>query len=206
MKGFNIDFLMMDKVTSFEEDFEDDNASTSTKNKSSPTSTRSKFSKIAQGIANKRRGAKWRQLIEATRNKVIPFSRSQDSIDSDAIGDVVTDSPNPHYTDSTSMRLDANLRRQIYALKLESVSLSQPALQSSAVTAAISSAAGPSSNKPQANQPNQQQPASVKPFCTIASTKTPTSETMINPVQTKVMDNKKTLPYDIIAMKKDDWI
>ena len=40
-------------------------------NKSPSTSTRSKFSRIAQNIASKRRGgAKWRALIEATRNKV----------------------------------------------------------------------------------------------------------------------------------------
>ena len=207
MKGFNFDMLMMDRVASFEEDYEfnNDNASTSAKhNKSSPsTSTRSKFSRIAHGIANKRRGAKWRALIEATRNKVMPFSRSQDSMDSDALGGEGTDTnSNQNINDSGSIKLDANVRRQIYAMKLESVSLSQPALPSSAVSAAISSTAPVStlggSGKVQ-----------LKPLSTIATTAS-TSETVANPVETKVLENnsntKKALPCDIIAMKKDDWI
>lgn len=195
---------MMDRVASFEEDFDfNDNASTSTKNKS-PTSTRSRFARIAQGLANKRRATKWRQLIEATRNKVIPFSRSQDSIESDAIGEAIP--VHQRISDTTSMKLDANLRRQIYALKLESVSLSQPALPSGAVSAAMSNAACTTFTTAVPTGTAGCSKLQPKALPTIA-TKTTNNEAT-NPVETKVVENKntKTLPCDIIAMKKDDWI
>lgn len=281
--GFNWDFLMMDRVASFDEGdayAENDNASftgagggggtdnastSSTKrpggqhgssNKSPSTSTRSKFSRIAANIANKRRGgAKWRALIEATRNKVvIPFSRSQDSVDSDATlggglvpasggktggnGDTNTDSSNPALNESSSRlstmtKLDADLRRQIYALKLESVSLSQPALQSSAISSALSGSGG-----------SKQAPKTTA-LSTIATKSSSTSakQEAINAVQTKVLSSDKRsanvlgpgsggagggggsggvsggtsgsgsnasgsakMPCDIITMKANDWI
>lgn len=268
--GFNWDFLMMDRVASFDEGdgetFPDDTASyagggtdngstSSTKrhtaghnngssNKSPSTSTRSKFSRIAANIANKRRGgAKWRALIEATRNKVvIPFSRSQDSVDSDATlggmavggkcgtGDNNTDSSNQALNESvggnrsTMTKLDADLRRQIYALKLESVSLSQPALQSSAISSAISGTSGGGNKTPK-----------TTPLSTIATKSSSTNPKgeAINAVQTKVLSDKRSphvvgsgsgvgvsggnasgsnasgstkMPCDIITMKANDWI
>ncbi|KAH9397620.1 Short transient receptor putative channel 1 [Tyrophagus putrescentiae] len=225
--GFNWDFLQMDRVTAASFDEGEDlfdqsvgggsgtlaragSTTSSTKhgthghhhhhNKSPSTSTRSKFSRIAQNIASKRRGgAKWRALIEATRNKVIPFSRSQDSMDSNEVAGEEEEAINENVGGSSSnrsMKLDADVRRQIYALKLESVSLSQPALQSSSVSAAFSAAtaaaAASSSNQGGGN------PRPAKPLSTIATTKTGGSSS--NPkqaeasnavVQTKVLDSKR---------------
>lgn len=201
MKGFNFDFLMMDRVTSFDEDFNyDDNAQgTNGKNKS-PSSTISKFSRIAHNLTNKRKGAKWRQLIEATRSKVIPFSRSQDSIDSDAVAtgsdcaEALTSTPN---VDRHPVKLDANVRRQIFAMKMESVSLSQPALQTGTVI----------SSEPVAT-------CSVQPLKTMktvasasgaAAASSSSSKDIIKPVETKLIESKKVSPCDII-MQKDEWI
>lgn len=203
MKGFNFDLQVLKPLTSFDDgEFDNDSASTSGKNKSPSTSTRSKFSRIAQGIANKRnRGAKWRALIEATRNKVMPFSRSQDSMDSDALGGDGTDTnSNQNIDDSAPSKLNADYRRQIYAMKLESVSLSQPALPSGAVSAAMAS------NAAAATQVGKKYP--MKQLSTIATTAS-SSEIVPRPVETKVIENnssKSSLPCDIIAMKKDDWI
>ncbi|KAJ6222598.1 hypothetical protein RDWZM_001143 [Blomia tropicalis] len=221
LKGFNFDFLMMDRVASFEEDYEfnDDGSTTNTRNKSpTSSSSRNKFARIAHGLANKRRGAKWRQLIEATRNKMIPFSRSQDSINSEAIGVEATNSDsNRHIPADCSpiMKLDASLRRQIYALKLDSVSLSQPALQSCAVSAALASAKPTTSmadvgcstisndnnnnNGRDTNKPNK------APLKTELS-KSTSNESTLKQINTKVVGNQSILPYDIIVMKKDDWI
>lgn len=203
LKGFNFDLQVLKPLTSFDDgEFDNDSASTSGKNKSPSTSTRSKFSRIAQGIANKRnRGAKWRALIEATRNKVMPFSRSQDSMDSDALGGDGTDTnSNQNIDDSAPSKLNADYRRQIYAMKLESVSLSQPALPSGAVSAAMAS------NAAAATQVGKKYP--MKQLSTIATTAS-SSEIVPRPVETKVIENnssKSSLPCDIIAMKKDDWI
>jgi len=56
---------------------------------------------------------------------MIPFSRSQDSIESGSGTNIPESQP-----DSGSLKFDANLRRQIFALKLDTVSLSQPVLKS----------------------------------------------------------------------------
>ena len=194
MKGFNFDFLMMDRVTSFEEDLNfDENLNGSNLKNKSPTSTISKFSRIAQNLTNKRKGAKWRQLIEATRNKVIPFSRSQDSIDSDAIaGTSDGNETNSNQTvDRNTSKLDANVRRQIFAMKMDSVSLSQPVLQTGTITessAQTAAAACLQQRKPMIT--------TKSPISTKENTKQ---------VETKVVENKKSTPCDIIT-QKDEWI
>lgn len=151
MKGFNFEFLVSNRVDSFDEEayFPMDQDSVSVKNKlslsnlasiatPSPNSTLQKFSRIAQGITSKNRTPRWRQLIEATRNKVMPFSRSQDSAESDggstrtANSLVQTSSVTASATPTQPQpKMNANIRRQIYALKLES--MSQPVIPNSPV-------------------------------------------------------------------------
>src|SRR6218665_3344413 len=209
MKGFNFDLLMMDRVESFDDE-DDDYAQISespvaggssskaggpNNSNKSPAVMRSKFTRMAHNIANKRRGARWRQLIEATRNKMIPFSRSQDSIESG--GNVTSDSSQP-VTDSASLKFDANLRRQIFALKLDTVSLSQPVLKSSAVNQAINSMAHDNQNEQEQQQqppssqrqPNSRQNTSKLQKLTIAThlTSGPKTET------TMIVQKKTSLP------------
>lgn len=92
MKGIDFNFLFMDQSTaSFEDDVYDydemDSGHTPivSKNKTS----RSRFVRLARGLAGKRsRGNnKWKQLLEATRSKVMPFSRSSESVNSEPCGE-----------------------------------------------------------------------------------------------------------------------
>ena len=90
IKGFDFNFLFTDTGTSFDDpeagsppagDLKADGKVV----KSPPASstTRNKFVRLARGLAGKRvvRANRWKQLIEATRSKVIPFSRSSESMD-----------------------------------------------------------------------------------------------------------------------------
>ena len=208
MKGFNFDFLMMGCPVESFEDEDDDYAQISespgaTTSKShnggkSPAAMRSKFTRMAQNIASKRRGARWRQLIEATRNKMIPFSRSQDSIES--AGNVTADSSQP-VTDSGSLKFDANLRRQIFALKLDTVSLSQPVLKTTAVNQAMDSmtdspepaaapaAAGAASSRSRQQRSQQQNTSKLQKLATATHlTSGPKPET------TMIVQKKTSLP------------
>jgi len=101
IKGFDFDFLFRDTYASFDD--QDVSASPPADGngngavggpvkigpdgkiiKSPPSTTRNKFVRLARGLAGKRvvRANKWKQLIEATRSKVIPFSRSTESVNS----------------------------------------------------------------------------------------------------------------------------
>ena len=103
LKGIDFNFLFMDTTTSVDESdvpigpdglasiLASDSKSMGGKsggNKSTATggssSSKNKFVKLARGLAGKRgaRANKWKQLIEATRSKVIPFSRSSESVNS----------------------------------------------------------------------------------------------------------------------------
>ncbi|OTF80222.1 transient receptor potential-gamma protein-like protein [Euroglyphus maynei] len=140
MKGFNFDQLIVennndnnnheDNGTSFDgnEDFED---KISDSQKSSTSVIKNKFYKTAQNLVqNKRTNSRWRQMIEMKREKTKTFSRSQDSIDSDATLNTDGSYNNNAITDSRLM-IDANIKRQIFAGKLDSMSLSQPIILSS---------------------------------------------------------------------------
>ena len=74
MKGFDFNFLFMDTTTSIDEPELSrlESKSSIKSNVKSPSSTRNKFVRLAKGIAGKRgsRANKWKQLIEATKNKV----------------------------------------------------------------------------------------------------------------------------------------
>lgn len=130
MKGFDFNFLFMDPTTSFDEDLEEANRSTDpgAVNKVKTQGT-NKFARIARGLAGKRgsRGNKWKQLIEATRSKVIPFSRSSESVNS--LGQRVGSGTRPSLaaseqaTGGTSPdgRFDANVKRSIFARKITSL-------------------------------------------------------------------------------------
>ena len=91
MKGFDFNFLFMEPTASFDDDglydFEDLDCSNQQISKSK--SSRSRFVRLARGLAGKRsRGNnRWKQLIEATRSKVMPFSRSSESVNSEPCGD-----------------------------------------------------------------------------------------------------------------------
>ena len=93
IKGFDFNFMFAETMTSFD----DPDAGSppaipeATKVgpdgkaiKSPPSTTRNKFVRLARGLAGKRvvRANRWKQLIEATRSKVIPFSRSSESVNS----------------------------------------------------------------------------------------------------------------------------
>lgn len=125
MKGFNFDFLLMDRVASFDDEFEyEASALPRSPPKLKTSSSRSRFSRLARGLASKRRGGggnRWRQLIEATRNKVMPFSRSQESMNSETIGSGSVSGE----VGQGSMQLDANLRRSMFARKVD-VTQTQP--------------------------------------------------------------------------------
>lgn len=77
MKGFDFNFLFMDTTTSIDEPELSrlESKSSIKSNVKSPSSTRNKFVRLAKGIAGKRgsRANKWKQLIEATKNKVCFF-------------------------------------------------------------------------------------------------------------------------------------
>lgn len=93
LKGIDFNFLFMDTTTSIDESDVPINLAVggvdvksgtgSGKGVKSPTS-KNKFVRLARGLAGKRgvRANKWKQLIEATRSKVIPFSRSSESVNS----------------------------------------------------------------------------------------------------------------------------
>lgn len=134
-RRFDLNFLFMDTVTSFDEDYEFDvpvchTSGTSGHKGKSPS--RSKFARLARGLAGKRhRGNKWRQLIEATRSKVMPFSRSSESVNSEtvmgsqgkeplAVSDIRTTSLSTPRKMSTH-QLDANLKRSMFARKFTSL-------------------------------------------------------------------------------------
>lgn len=75
MKGFDFNFLFMDTTTSIDEpelSRLESKSSIKSTNVKSPSSTRNKFVRLAKGIAGKRgsRANRWKQLIEATKNKV----------------------------------------------------------------------------------------------------------------------------------------
>ena len=90
LKGIDFNFLFMDTTTSIDEsDVPVSGAATAPDPKSGSKSVKSppsknKFVRLARGLAGKRgaRANKWKQLIEATRSKVIPFSRSSESVNS----------------------------------------------------------------------------------------------------------------------------
>ncbi|KAH9424601.1 Short transient receptor putative channel 1 [Dermatophagoides pteronyssinus] len=149
MKGFNFDHPIIenndnnnqDIMTSFDinEEFEDKsstNISDSQKTSiHSPTSViKNKFYRTAQNLVqNKKTNLKWRQMIELKREKTKTFSRSQDSIESDATLNTDGSYGNNNNPTTTSidnrLMIDANIKRQIFAGKLDSMSLSQPILQ-----------------------------------------------------------------------------
>lgn len=117
MKGFDFNLLFADGATSVDEEGEGQG-----KVKSPP---RNKFVRLARGLAGKRgsKGNKWKQLIEATRSKVIPFSRSTESVSSIGRGTIkqshsVGDEAN---MSESSERFDANTKRNIFACKITSL-------------------------------------------------------------------------------------
>lgn len=114
MKGFNFDLLFMDNASNFEDDLEFDVGCPS---KSKSSSSRSRFIRIAKGLS-KRKGNRWRQLIEATRNKVLPFSRSQESMNSEAAG---SSSVPADGQSQSQVAVDANFKRTIFARKSTSL-------------------------------------------------------------------------------------
>ena len=151
MKGFNFDVLLKDKTGSFDSD------STAVPSPRSPTklkssSSRSRFSRLTRGLGKRRSGGtgRWKQLIEATRNRVMPFSRSQESMNSETVGSgsvsgdtigvgasvktIATEGvsmcrvsavggPIPMLRQTPgSLKLDANVRRSIFARKTENLS------------------------------------------------------------------------------------
>ena len=147
MKGFNFDVLLQDRTGSFDSD------STAAPSPRSPTkiktsSSRNRFtSRLTRGLGKRRSGGtgRWRQLIEATRNRVMPFSRSQESMNSETVGSgsVSGDNtagfnvrghsgsapvmegggPAPMLRQQPgSLKLDANVRRSIFAQKKENLS------------------------------------------------------------------------------------
>lgn len=141
MKGFNFDHPIVENdnqenVTSFEinEDFEDKSStnisdSQKTSIRSSTSVIKNKFYRTAQNfVQNKKTHSRWRQMIETKREKVKTFSQSQDSIESDAT--MNTDGSYGNNTIDSRMVIDANIKRQIFARKLDSMSLSQPIMLS----------------------------------------------------------------------------
>lgn len=114
MKGFNFDLLFMDNASNFEDDLEFDVGCPS---KSKSSSSRSRFVRIAKGLS-KRKGNRWRQLIEATRNKVLPFSRSQESMNSEAAG---SSSVPADGQSQSQVAVDASFKRTIFARKTTSL-------------------------------------------------------------------------------------
>ena len=151
MKGFNFDVLLQDRAGSFDSD------STAAPSPRSPTklkssSSRNRFTRLTRGLGKRRSGGtgRWRQLIEATRNRVMPFSRSQESMNSETIGSgsvsgdttgggIISASgvgrghlvgasiglggPAPMLRQQPgSLKLDANVRRSIFANKTENLS------------------------------------------------------------------------------------
>ncbi len=113
----------MDRVESFDDEFVyDTGGSPQSPPKLKTSSSRNRISRLARGLANKRRGGnRWRQLIEATRNKVMPFSRSQESMNSETIGSGSVTGEVGH----TSLPMDANLRRSIFARKIDMKDMSE---------------------------------------------------------------------------------
>lgn len=125
MKGFDFNLLFMDNTTSFDDDAVD--ADGNRINSKSKSPTRSKFARLARGLAGKNgsRGNKWKQLIEATRSKVIPFSRSSESVNSIGRGTgtraSLATSDTEHNMTSTDSRFDANTKRSLFARKVTSL-------------------------------------------------------------------------------------
>ena len=142
MKGFDFNFLFMDSTTSFDEPDIVTNGSDQkplTKTSSggeksagtkSPTGvTKNRFARLARGLAGKKAGGrtnKWRQLIEATRSRVIPFSRSSESVNS--IGQHQQAQASQSDLDKKS-DLDASVKRSLFA-KRRSTSLLKEESQS----------------------------------------------------------------------------
>lgn len=122
IKGFNFDFMGGEQqhMNSLDEDVGALSEESSDKQQHHSTRLMS-TTKHAKG---KRAHTKWRQLIEATRNKVMPFSRSQESNEADNATET-----NSNFTgDNVSVKqLDANLKRKLFAMKLDSQNVgSQP--------------------------------------------------------------------------------
>lgn len=140
MKGFDFNFLFMDATTSFDEpdipapNGDQKSVTKSDKSalaKSPPAGAKNRFARLARGLAgNKKAGGrtnKWRQLIEATRSRVIPFSRSSESVNS--VGQQIPTSGAS--AQKTSIRssleaksdlVDASIKRSLFA-KRRSTSL-----------------------------------------------------------------------------------
>ncbi|RWS29121.1 transient receptor potential-gamma protein-like protein [Leptotrombidium deliense] len=123
MKGFDFNFLFMDTTTSFDDDYDSaaeyhqqqQQQQAVARKVKSPS--RNKFVRLARGLAGKRnRGNRWRQLIEATRSKVMPFSRSSESVNSETHGSRQVSAPCSLTKVETS--LDASIRRSMFARKV----------------------------------------------------------------------------------------
>ncbi|KAI1285513.1 Transient receptor potential-gamma protein [Halotydeus destructor] len=122
MKGFDFNLLFMDPATSFDDDLEADSHRSDHGTNKVKSPTRSKFVRLARGLAGKRgsRGNKWKQLIEATRSKVIPFSRSSESVNSLGRSRTHNVSTNDESL-SPDSRYDANAKRSLFARKVTSL-------------------------------------------------------------------------------------
>lgn len=124
MKGLYFNQLFMDTAASFDEEVDADGNRVDSKSKSP---TRSKFARLARGLAGKRgsRGNKWKQLIEATRSKVIPFSRSSESVNSIGRGSgtrpSIAASEEHAAASPDNGRFDANTKRSLFARKVTSL-------------------------------------------------------------------------------------
>ena len=94
MKGFDFNFLFMDPsaAASFDEasgaDFDKKSIKSAAGNVKSPV-TKNRFARLARNLAGKKsasttssRTNKWFKLIEATKSKVNPFTRSNESVNS----------------------------------------------------------------------------------------------------------------------------
>lgn len=120
---------MEDNVTSFEDlDQSVNNNNNMARKNIASNKIKNRFYRTAQNFANRKcTTTKWRQLIDATRNKVIPFSRSQDSCESDC----TPGGENTDYSINSSQintPIDVKVKRKIFAKKLDRLSLSQPVL------------------------------------------------------------------------------
>lgn len=130
MKGFDFNCLYLDSNTSLDKDcallMNNLQSLTSGDTKGKPN----RFMRLARGIASKRNSSnrtdslannnKWKQLIEATRNKAIKpifFSRSSDSVNSEA------NLQNLKITkkEMSNYQLDANVKRTLFARKMTSL-------------------------------------------------------------------------------------
>ncbi|RWS07648.1 transient receptor potential-gamma protein-like protein [Dinothrombium tinctorium] len=124
MKGFDLNFLFMDTTTSFDEDY--DSMQEYQQQQQQPTvgrkvksPSRNKFVRLARGLAGKRnRGNRWRQLIEATRSKVMPFSRSSESVNSESTTHGHRQISATASLGRVDSNLDASIRRSMFARKV----------------------------------------------------------------------------------------